>query len=130
MSKKVEKYYYKQIRPYDEIIFNKVVDKFEWNINTANFEKVKKDIQAEIDSYKGQDLKSLIEKNIYPIKGDGQFIDTTAYAGVSIHDLHNALNTELIVDENEKDKKDIIKNDVKNEISNSKDPAISSESGN
>lgn len=121
-DKKID-FSYKKVRLIKPITFEKVIERYEWNKNTANFELVKKDVQAEIDLYKGQDLKSMIERNILPdVENKGVYIDTTLYNNINIYDLNDALNSELIIEsENEKVEKSNIKDNVENESSNSKD---------
>lgn len=126
MKKENKNYYYKQVRPIIGVTFDKVVNKMEWNKNTAKFESVKKDIQAEIDIYKGMDLETMIKKNIMPnSEKKGEYIDTTLFENINPYDLNNALNTDVEIEnitenkkeQDEQNKKSDIKNFNKNEIS-------------
>lgn len=132
MKKKniVKEYNYKVPNGAVKIYFNKVVKRFEWNKNTANFELVEKDLQREIDVYKGNDLKTLINKNIYPeTTNKGIFADTTIFNNSNFYNINDALNSDLIL-ENEKYEKDADKDIKQNTDNNTKTNKNNNESGN
>lgn len=132
MKKKIvsKKYNYKVPNGVEKVYFNKVVSRYEWNKNTANFELVERDIQRDIDVYKGNDLKTLINKNIYPeMNNKGFFADTTIFNNSNFYNINDALNSDLIV-ENEKYEKDADKDIKQNTDNNTKDNKDNNESGN
>lgn len=70
-----------------------------WNQNTRNFDKGKIDCQEQIDTYKGQDLKSFMERNnIIPIITDKQpaYINEAVFKDISLSSVYDSLNTEIV----------------------------------
>lgn len=113
--------------------YSSVVEKYEWNQNTANFEKVQKDIQKEIDIYKGCDLKTMIQKNIYPVSNEpAEYADLTFYKDVDFHKMQELLKTELIVEKNENAKNKTINNEntIENTGSSTENNKSNDEPGN
>lgn len=132
MKNKVIEFGYKIPRTIEPKTYKKVVERYEWNKNNANFEKIKKDIQKEIDVYCGNDLKTLISKNIYPQnENKGTYMDTTIYENSTPFEFINALNSEIVLkNENEKNK-DVINKDIKQSPNiDTKDNKSSDELGN
>lgn len=114
---------FKKPLPPKGVKFDKIVKRYFWNENTENFELQDYNIQEEIDTFKGQDLKAMIEKNIYPVSRKTPiYADTTIYNDVSSHDIYNALNRKVeIVNNDEKIEKTITKDTNEIPINDKKD---------
>lgn len=122
---------FKKAKLLDGQSYKKVVDVYEWNQNTAEFEKVQKDIQKEIDIYKNCDLKTMIEKNIFPVNNEpAEYADLTFYKDVDFHKMQDMLKTELIVENDEKNKTVNNENIVKDTNSNTESNKSNDEPGN
>lgn len=81
--------------------YNETSEVFEWQETDKgpNFVCVSRNYQDEINKYQGQDLKSLISKNIIPnTDQEPQYIDETIYSNLDYSKLYNALNTEIVID--------------------------------
>lgn len=113
---------YKVPKKIEKVYFKSVVKKWEWNKNTANFEQVEKDIQKDIDTFKSCDLKEMINKNIIPnTENKGIYTDTTIFKDVNMYNFNDALNSDLIIENDEKDEKVINKNNDEVKDSNPQD---------
>lgn len=71
---------------------------YEWN-EYGEFVKVMKDYQKEINLYKGQDLKSMVLKNIAPITDKKPlYIDTTIFKDMDLAKLNDVIDTDIVID--------------------------------
>lgn len=101
------------------IKFSSVEKRYQWNQNTANFEKVEIDVQKEIDVYKNCDLKSMIARNIMPnSENKGVYADTTIFESANFHNVNDALQTELIFEKEYEKDKNVINQDIKQDTNN------------
>ena len=92
---------FKKAIPIPAKTYNETAEVFEWQETDKgpNFVCVSKNYQTEINKYQGQDLKSLIAKNIIPNTDQApNYIDETIYSNLDHSKIYNALNTEIIVD--------------------------------
>lgn len=122
---------YKMPRKIKGTYYNEIVKKYEWNENTANFELVERDIQKEIDSFKSCDLKSMIEKNIYPSSDNkGFYADLRDFKDVDYYKFNDALNRKLVYVDNEKNEKVLNKDNDENTNYNKEINPDNDESGN
>lgn len=95
---------------------------YEWNDN-AEFVKVVRNYQDEINSFKGLDLKSMYERNIMPDSNiSGSYVDTTIFKDVSLSKLNDCLSVDVVIDD---ETGEIINNDnskdINNTVENNKD---------
>lgn len=92
---------FKKAIPIPPKTYNETSEVFEWQETNKgpNFVCVSRNYQREIDKYQGQDLKSLISKNIIPNSDqEPKYIDETIYNNLDHSKIYYALNTQIVVD--------------------------------
>lgn len=113
---------FKKAIPITAKTYNQTAEVFEWQETDTgpNFVCVTRNYQDEINKYQGQDLKSLISKNIIPNNDlEPKYIDETIYSNLDHSKIFNAINNQVVIDP---ETGEVVKNteEVSNENKNTK----------